>query len=139
MPRLTPIRPAPEENVPRVGQISRALPLLIEFTRTSPTFSRQERIFELQGLIDRCTRAIEICFDDSNEAKDCIYESEKHHARIIQIRMGFTRFDRLKLTIDAMNIKAGSSGEHAALQRNLTALRECKDKAEIALAEARKA
>lgn len=132
MPRLAPIRPAPEKNVPRVSQISRALPLLIEFTRTSPTFSRQERIFELQGLIDRCSRAIDICFDDSNEAKDYIYESEKHHKRIIQIRMGFPRFDRLKFTLDTINMKAWSRVEHAALERNLKALKECKDKAEIA-------
>lgn len=120
MSRLPPITIPQESN----------LPLVIEFTRESPTFTRQARIDALEGLVERCSRAINTCLEATDTALATIETGDQHRARLDRARAdlpadiyrGF-----FKMTDD---VRQHSRAELEAIGRNLRALRECKRAAE---------
>lgn len=106
------------------------LPLIIQFTLTSPTYTRQARINALQGLINRCTRAIDTCLEASDVALASIDEGDKHRARLNAIRAELPADVYRGLTEATEQVKAYSQGELEAIGRNLRELRNCKRDAE---------
>lgn len=120
MSRLPPITIPQESN----------LPLVIQFARESPSFTRQARIDTLQALVDRCSRAINTCLEATDAALASIETGEQHRARLDGIRadlpsdiyQGFFRMTD--------GVRQQSREELEAIGRNLRALRECKKAAE---------
>ena len=120
MSQFTPIN-IPQEN---------NLPLVIYFTRTSPTFSRQARIEALELLIDRCSRAIEACLDATDATLATIDEGDKHRASLNNIRADLPADMHRNLAQMTDAVRARSREELEAIGRNLRTLMSCKREAE---------
>ena len=106
------------------------LPLVIHFTRTSPTFSRQARIEALQGLIERCSRAINTCTEAIDGALRTIDTGDKHLARLNDIRAELPAEVYQEFAKMTKDVNSHSRGELEAIGQNLKALSDCKREAE---------
>ncbi|MCJ1264761.1 hypothetical protein MMC22_004636 [Lobaria immixta] len=129
MSRFTPIN-IPQEN---------NLPLVIHFTRTSPTFSRQARIEALQGLVNRCSRAIESCLEAIDEALATIEQGDKHRTSLNDIRAEMPADLHRGLSQMTEDVQMRTREDVEAIGRSLRTLIDCKRGAEQGLAEARRA
>ncbi|MCJ1266818.1 hypothetical protein MMC22_006703 [Lobaria immixta] len=112
--------------------------LIIQFTRTSSTFSRQLRIEGLESLVDRCSRAIETCLEARDAAFATIEEGAKHRASLFDIRSDLTWDMHRNLVQMADDVRARNRKELEAIGRDLRRLMSCKRKAERGLAEAKR-
>ncbi|MCJ1266817.1 hypothetical protein MMC22_006702 [Lobaria immixta] len=110
MSQFTPIN-IPQEN---------NLPLVIYFTRTSPTFSRQARIEALELLIDRCSRAIETCLDATDATLATIDEGDKHRASLNSIRADLPADMHRNLAQMTDAVRARSREELEAIERHFS-------------------
>ncbi|MCJ1266827.1 hypothetical protein MMC22_006712 [Lobaria immixta] len=128
MSQFTPIN-IPEEN---------NLPLVIHFTRTSPTFSRQARIEALEVLIDRCSRAIETCLEATDAALATIDEGDKHRASLNKIRADLPADVHRNLAEMTDAVRARGREELEVIGSNLRTLMSCKREAQQGLAETRR-
>lgn len=114
-------------NIPQESN----LPLVIEFTRTSPSFNREARIAALEGLVVRCSRAIDTCLEASDAALVTIETGEKHYARLDDIRADLPASVHRSFAEMTELVRAYSRAELEAIGRNLRALRDCKREAEL--------
>lgn len=105
------------------------LPVVIRFTRTSPSFSRQERIDALEGLVDRCSRAINTCLEASREAMVTVALGTRHRASLNSMSDLPANLQRQLVQLTEQ-LEAASRLEVDAIEQNLRSLGACKMEAE---------
>lgn len=112
------------------GSQEKSLLLIIQFTRTSPSFGRQRRIEALEQLVDRCSRNIRTNIDINEAALNTINISNQHRACLDAIRGDLTaEVHRQSVqTTDKMQVYAREELE--VLGRALGTLRVCMREAE---------
>lgn len=115
----------------RLTPISVPLDLILQFTRTSPTFTRQARIVAFQELINLCNRMM----DHRLKAQRAVFETygigKAHLERLNAIRANLPSDVHGKFATMTEQVKTHSEKEVEAAERDLNGLLDVRLDAEL--------
>lgn len=116
----------------RLTAISVPLDLVLRFTRTSPTLTRQARIDAFQGLIDRCNGIMGHCINAQVAACETYNMGETHLERLNALHANLPPDVHGKLASMAEQLKTHSAEELEAVKQDLKGLLDVRLDAEMA-------